>query len=277
MAGSTEPWNITIAVVSRKGGVGKTTTAAHLLVAMCKGLLGWPDDLRVLGLDTDPQQSLKSRVSDLRVEIDSAGDIQYDYLPVETLLHRGRQSAAFRQSLVRAAERVDILLIDVPGVDSAELALALRVADIAILPVDTSAMGEGGLEQMFPIIEDVLALNEELVSVLLPTKISPRTKAGRVLLNNIKQVDSALGDLRVVYDAEDPVVLEQRAIYSIAPDCSTEGKSDAEIKAERRALMPGATALEKPSSSGAAGARRDLSRLSGQLLEIISSKLGQEL
>lgn len=265
-----EPWEVVVAVTSPKGGVGKTTCVAHLMVAMLEGHFGWPKNLRVLAIDADPSQYLKERVANLREEIsaDASTRLQYTRMPVRTLLHKG-SSAAFRNGLAEAKRGIDVLMIDVPGIDSAALALSLKVADIAILPVDTSAMGEGGLEGMIEVLRDVLPLNEDLVSVLVPNKLSPRQRAGRLLLDNLGYVDEALGEFRVVYDPSDPITLEHRAVYSIAGDVPLVGREASDIEKDRLLIRPGATALEKPGASGAAGARRDLQRLSAALQSII--------
>lgn len=102
----------TIAVLSHKGGSGKTTVAVNLAIA-------WRAvGARVILADSDP---IRSAADSLRHRAD------YDSLVVET-------SASKLAALAFASERrgCDALIIDTPGGAEAGMIEAMRIADLSI-------------------------------------------------------------------------------------------------------------------------------------------------
>ncbi len=110
----------TVAILSRKGGAGKTTLAAHLAVEAAA------NGKRVLIIDADPQASLadwwRSRAAD-------------DLELVET-------PAADLGAVLEAArsDGVDLVLIDTRPAVEADALQAARLADLALIPLAPSIL-----------------------------------------------------------------------------------------------------------------------------------------
>lgn len=105
-----------IAVISEKGGVGKTTISLDLAVAAArKGSLA-------AVLDVDPQATA-SRWTDRR----------HDETPWVVPTHAVRLGAAVKQA---AAQGVQFLVIDTPPHSSTEALEAARHAEIVLVPVE---------------------------------------------------------------------------------------------------------------------------------------------
>ena len=112
---------IVITVAQQKGGAGKTTLAAHLAVALA-------GERRVALLDIDPQRSL-SRWHALRAGRAKA--------PVAIHLSEvsGWRLAAELEKLKRSH---DLVLIDSPPQIDTDARLAIRGADLVLVPVQPS-------------------------------------------------------------------------------------------------------------------------------------------
>lgn len=262
---------LTIGVVSSKGGVGKTTIAAHLAVAAQTGSLGFPSELRVLGVDCDEQRSL-TKIFELRGDMQAEG-FDYPEVEVRSLLAQGRKTVTFESNLRKWAADSDIVIVDVPGVKSPALAATLKVVDVALIPVDASMMGEYGLVNVLEVYAAVQeTFNPSLVGVLVPNNIRPRTTAGRLFLENLADLDEDFEELAIFYDPKSPVTFENRTVFAIRPEPAEGRLSRKEFSERRQRMRPGATALEKPGASGLVGAQRDLRHLI-QLLVGISEQL----
>ncbi len=114
-----------LCVTQQKGGAGKTTLCAHLAVALTAG------QRTVTVLDIDPQQSLTTW---FRKREDLFGD-EGDGLDVEAMndLRRGSQ-------ISKLARKRDIVLIDCPPHAGNEAKIAVRAADLVLVPVQPSPM-----------------------------------------------------------------------------------------------------------------------------------------
>jgi chromosome partitioning protein len=115
----------TIAIISQKGGAGKTTLAVHL--AVCAQLHGY----RSAVVDLDPQATARKWGDKRRVEPEVVGD------------------HAERLSFLTAAARengADILVIDTaPNADRASL-MAARAADLILIPCRPAAFDLDAIE-----------------------------------------------------------------------------------------------------------------------------------
>ncbi len=117
----------TLAVISQKGGAGKTTLAAHLAsAAHAAGLI-------TLAIDTDPQATL-SRWSGWR----SGGDPEVVDCGAPSLLEG---------KLKRAAELgADVAVIDTPPHADAMARQAARLADLILVPCRPKAFDLAAIE-----------------------------------------------------------------------------------------------------------------------------------
>ena len=116
---------IVLCVTQQKGGAGKTTLCAHLAVALAAGRR------QVTALDIDPQQSLATWYRK-REEIFGDEDDGLDVEVVDDL----RRSSQVR----KLARKRDIVLIDCPPHAGNEAKIAVRSADLVLVPVQPSPM-----------------------------------------------------------------------------------------------------------------------------------------
>ncbi len=145
-----------ITVTQQKGGAGKTTLAAHLAVgytAMNKS---------VVAVDIDPQQSL-SRWYGLRLD-------RMNGLPAGVLVSATEGWRA-RVEVERAAAGHDLVIIDSPPHAETEARIAIRAADLVVVPVQPSPMD---LWATRPTLE--LAAAERVPALLVFNRVPARAK-----------------------------------------------------------------------------------------------------
>lgn len=173
---------LTIAVLSQKGGTGKTTAVRHLTEAFRDA------GLRVLAVDLDPQGNL-SDYFDLEPDIEpTIGDvlsgrasaieaIHDDVIPANlslaeaelTLAGRMGRELTLRKALRGADEGYDLVLIDCPPALGLLTVNALVAADYALLSSEAQYFALQGVEQALEVIElarDTLNPDLEWLGVL---------------------------------------------------------------------------------------------------------------
>ena len=129
-----------VALIARKGGVGKTTLAGSLAVALHR--MG----RRVVALDADPQGSLSAW-----------SQLGSKPAALRSLVRRLEVTDAGRLLAALAALDADRVLIDTPpGFDRSALAVAL-VADVALVPCGPSPLDLLATRDVLGIIEDARA------------------------------------------------------------------------------------------------------------------------
>jgi chromosome partitioning protein len=125
---------LVITVAQQKGGAGKSTLAANLAVALAEG------GARVALLDADPQQSL-ARWHGLRGT--NARPLAFEAPQgwrVEGALDRHRRSA-------------DVVVIDTPPHAETEARLAIRAANLVLVPIQPSLPDLWASEATFKLAE----------------------------------------------------------------------------------------------------------------------------
>ena len=105
-----------IAFVARKGGVSKTTLAAHIAVEETR----FQD---VTLVDGDPQQSLTLWWEDRQANSPALMRVPVGRLGLE---------------LAKASGREGLVIVDTPAFDSGIVSLVIRDADLAVIPVKPS-------------------------------------------------------------------------------------------------------------------------------------------
>lgn len=164
----------TLCVVNQKGGVGKTTTAINLAVALAKA------GARVLLVDLDPQCNATSGLgesptashplvaaSPLKPHLRPTATSGLDLLPgtrafrdVEALTRDDRgQAGRIRHQLAIGLRGYDFTLIDCPPSVGPLTRTALASSTEVLMPIQCEYFAMEGLAQMIEVIRDVMATN----------------------------------------------------------------------------------------------------------------------
>jgi len=201
-----------IAVVLRKGGSGKTTTAVNLATALHK------KGKKVLLIDLDPQANatisvgidpttLKKHINTLFIDINSqAKDIiiktsfNLDIIPAHPDLAdteagmRATQVGLLKGLIEPLDSLYDFIIIDTPPSESYLTVNALAVADQVLIPLQTHFLAMKGLQDVLDEVEQVKhGLNPRLkVAGILPTMVNQRTNISKTVLEAVKGQYKAL-------------------------------------------------------------------------------------
>jgi chromosome partitioning protein len=202
---------VTIAFISGKGGVGKTTTCASLAAAFAER------ERRVLAVDLDPQSNLTSglgvnpytlshTVADIVIDPDSPVDelIQPTRWQFLHLIPANPDLAAVEASLPTSVDRelrlrdalrrdvpdYDFILIDTPPTFGFHTITAMAATDYIVIPVQMSGYAVKGLKETLRVVHQARdRLNPRLqVLGLLPTFVTPRTRFSRDMLKSLRQI-----------------------------------------------------------------------------------------
>lgn len=167
-----------VAVLARKGGVGKTTIVAHLAGVLAE--LGHS----VIVLDTDPQASLAAWAG----LGDGTGLLSRVVERVAT-----NNVERFRATVETASRRADRVLIDTPpGFDEPAL-LAALVADLVLIPSTPSPLDMLAARDALVIAEDARRQRggQKPVALLVPSKVTATT-LGRELAEGLEALGAAV-------------------------------------------------------------------------------------
>lgn len=182
----------TLAVLSQKGGAGKTTLALHLVCeAQAQGQ-------RVLLIDLDPQGSAMLWAR-------SRGDREPDVSPVH--------EAALGQEIARAKEDgYDLVVIDTaPHADRGAL-LAARPADLVLVPCRPAVFDLGAIEGTL----DVCKLAKRAAVVVL--------NAAPVRSRVVEEAGEAI---RTAGATISPIIIRQRVAFQ---HCLNDGRTAGEFE-----------------------------------------------
>ena len=159
-------------VAQQKGGAGKTTLAAHLAVAWAEA------KLRVAVVDIDPQGSL-SRWFQTRSE-KLNGETGIEHVQIT-----GWRT---QREVERLARENDVVVIDSPPHAETEARIAVRSANLVIVPVQPSPMDMWATQ---PTLE--LARAEKVPALLVINRVPPRAKLADDLIERIREMGGAMG------------------------------------------------------------------------------------
>jgi chromosome partitioning protein len=166
-----------ITIAQQKGGAGKTTLAAHLAIA-------WAGAGRSVALvDIDPQGSLAAWHA-LRIERLGSGKTGLDFAAIA-----GWRTGA---EVERRARGHDIVVIDSPPHAETEAKLAIRAADLVIIPVQPSPMDVWATK---PTLD--LARQEKVPVLLVLNRVPPRANLTEAMLAKLAELGAAVADSRI--------------------------------------------------------------------------------
>jgi chromosome partitioning protein len=149
-----------LAVGNVKGGVGKTTLAANLAIALSK------KGRDVLLIDGD-EQGTALAFTELR---STAKQGKPGYTAVA--LH----GAAIRSQVRQLAPKYADIVIDVGGRDTGSLRAALTVADVVLIPVQPRSFDLWGVDQTADLVKEAREINEGLRALTVLNAADPQGK-----------------------------------------------------------------------------------------------------
>lgn len=219
-----------VAVLSLKGGVGKTTTVLGLAGA------AWARDMRVLVIDVDPQANATASL-DVPPHAFTSGDVLADARPgiaaaaiqpsgwggrvhvlpsEEALAHRNRpegerSATRLRAALAGVADGYDLVLVDCPPSLDELTRNALAAADLALVVTEPGFFALQGADRALTAIaaaRESLNLRLRAAGVLL-NRVSPEVPDQRRREAELRQAHP--GQVLTITIPERPAVQQAQA------------------------------------------------------------------
>ena len=173
-----------IAIVTQKGGAGKTTTAINLAAALVE------TGARVLFIDADPHSHSASDWSAVR---DQPPPFALIALP-QPVLHR---------DVPKLAADYDFVVIDGPPQESEITRSAIAAADLVIIPAQPSGADFRASSGTVKLVKESHAFKETQKSVFLVSRRKAQTALGRDIREALATFDLPLLETdvpdRIVY------------------------------------------------------------------------------
>lgn len=166
-----------ITIACSKGGVGKSTIATNLAVAMQQARLN------VALLDCDSQRST-----------DEWADLRDDDDGLVNIFH-AHKVGRINTTVSALSSNYDFLIIDTAGHDSsAEMRSAINLSDLVVVPLKASQHDLSVVSEMADLIDEIKVHNKQLKSLYVLNMVSPvrnskKLKEVRAALDEFDDVD----------------------------------------------------------------------------------------
>jgi chromosome partitioning protein len=161
-----------LAVGNVKGGVGKTTLAVNLVIALAR------QDRDVLLIDGDDQGTAMA-FTEIRSSEKSG---QPGYTAVSL------QGGAIRSQVRQLTPKYADIVIDVGGRDTGSLRAALTVADVILIPVQPRSFDLWGVDQTADLVKEAREVNERLKAFSVLNAADPQGKDNAAAADILRQV-----------------------------------------------------------------------------------------
>jgi chromosome partitioning protein len=163
-----------IAVVTQKGGAGKTTLATNLAVALAE------DGDKVLLIDADRQRTALDWFA-VRSESDHNGKVTVVGIDNDTI-HKQIESLA---------AGYDHVVVDGPPRAEKIDRSAIMAADFVLLPVQSSSADVWAAETTIKVVEEARTFRPDLTAALVVNRRIPNTVLGKAILELLREFSVA--------------------------------------------------------------------------------------
>ncbi len=167
---------VVITVAQQKGGAGKTTMAAHLAVAFAASR-------KVSIIDIDPQGSLTAWYKTREARF-GVGETGLDFTAVTGWRVSGE--------VERQARDHDVVLVDSPPRAETEARIAIRAAQLILIPVQPSPLD---IMAMGPTLE--IARQEKVPVLLVLNRVPPRANLTETMMGRLVELKVPVATTRI--------------------------------------------------------------------------------
>ena len=157
-----------ITVAQHKGGAGKTTLAAQLAVALDQS------GVKVITLDVDPQGSLTQWHATRNETMGRKNKIA----------HLQLQGWKVMRELPRLTHDFDYVIIDTPPHAESETSIAIRQADLVLLPIQPSPLD---IWASGPTLK--LVMEEKRPMMIVLNRVPPRAKMNDLIIEKLNTMN----------------------------------------------------------------------------------------